>query len=99
VDDIVDGLVAAIDRAPAFDILNLGGSSPISLSHLIDAIGEVVGAPLVIDRRERHAGDVEQTYADLGRSRAVLGYEPKVPLIEGLRRQWDWAQRSFARSG
>ncbi len=89
IDDIVDGIVAAIDRCEGFDIYNLGGSSPVTLAELVAEIEKVVGRDAVLDRRPAQPGDVERTYADLTRVRAGLGYEPKISLGEGIRRQWE----------
>ncbi|MEZ6242640.1 MAG: GDP-mannose 4,6-dehydratase [Phycisphaerales bacterium] len=89
IDDIVDGLMAALERCDRFRIYNLGGSSPVTLTQLVEAIEKVVGKKARLDRRPAQAGDVERTFADLTRSRAELGYEPHVALGEGLRRQWE----------
>jgi len=89
IDDIVDGVLAAMDRCAGYNIYNLGGSSPVSLSDLIAAIGRVCGADPVIDRLPMQAGDVERTFADTSRSERELGFRSKVSLDEGLRRQRD----------
>ena len=90
IDDIVVGVMAAIDRCDRFGIYNLGGSSPVTLNELVETIGEVVGRPVEIDRRPMQPGDVNRTYADLGRSTPELGYAPTTKLIDGIRRQWAW---------
>ena len=95
VDDIVRGVHAAHDRvkeqAGGFcRVYNLGGSSPVMLSRLIELIGEVVGRRPKIDVQPMQPGDVERTYADLRRSRSELGFQPATALEEGLHRQWDW---------
>ncbi len=95
VEDIVSGFCAAMDRcgeagAPAYRIYNIGGNHPVSLREMIDIIGKVTGKRIIIDRQPMQAGDVERTWADLSRSRAELGYEPRTSLEEGIRRQWEW---------
>lgn len=95
VDDIVAGFVAALDRCgqtgvPGYRIYNIGGSHPVTLREMIEAIGDATGRRLVIDRRPMQPGDVERTYADLSRSRAELDYEPRTTLREGIARQWAW---------
>ena len=92
IDDIVDGLTAALDRCDRYRIYNLGGNVPVTLSELIAAIGRVVGKEPRIDRQPMQPGDVQRTYADLTRSTAELGFLPKVSLEEGIRRQWHWLQ-------
>ena len=97
VDDIVAGYCAALEKCgtaalPPYRIYNIGGNHPVSLSEMIDIIGQVTGQRITIDRKPMQMGDVERTYADLTRSKAELGYTPKTSLIEGIRKQWQWMQ-------
>jgi UDP-glucuronate 4-epimerase len=90
VDDIVDGLVAALDLQPKFEILNLGGAETTALVDLVQMIaGELAVAPR-IDYLPEQPGDVPITYADVGKARRLLGYSPRVPIREGLRRFVHW---------
>ncbi len=100
VDDIIDGCLAAERRLSCEPegfcrIWNLGGSHPVTLADMVQAIGAVLGRPPGIERLPLQAGDVERTWADLTRSRAELGYEPKVSFADGLRRQWAWMQEAM----
>lgn len=95
VDDIVSGVLAALDRAPGFGyrVWNLGGSKPVTVKELIEAVAEVVGVKgggARVNVKPMQAGDVERTYADLKRSGAELGYVPRTGLREGLEKQWAW---------
>ncbi len=92
VSDIVSGVLAALARAPehGFRVWNLGHDEPVTLNELIRVLGEVTGIEARVREVSRAAGDVERTHADLTRSRAELGYEPRTTLREGLERQWRW---------
>ena len=57
---------------------------------MLATIARVVGKPSLIVPGPPSPGDVKTTFADLTRSRAELGYEPKVEFEEGIRRQWAW---------
>jgi len=94
IEDIVSGVLAAFDRVPdyGYRIWNLGGNHPVSLSEMIETVAEAVGTPAKIDRQPMQPGDVDRTYADLTRSEAELGYTPRTPFSEGVRKQWAWAQ-------
>ncbi|MEQ9455642.1 MAG: GDP-mannose 4,6-dehydratase [Phycisphaeraceae bacterium] len=81
--------VGTPDVAPGFDLFNLGGSDPVTLTQMIDAIGQAVGKQPIIDRQPMQPGDVERTFADVSKSKAKLGYEPTTSLVEGVRRQWE----------
>ena len=84
VDDIVDGVVAAIDRCGAYAIYNLGESRPVRLDELIGELEQVLGKRAIIDQQAEQPGDVKQTYADVSKAMAELGYDPKTSLSVGL---------------
>jgi nucleoside-diphosphate-sugar epimerase len=89
VDDIVDGIVAALD-APDGRVYNLGGGSRVTLLEALRVLSATTGIPADLATEETQAGDVCHTWADLTLARKELGYEPKVKLAEGLARQFEW---------
>lgn len=90
VDDIVDGLLATLDHPPGFEILNLGGAETTALSDLVTWIAEELAVPARIDYLPAQPGDVPITYADVTKASRLLGYSPKVPIREGLKRFVAW---------
>jgi UDP-glucuronate 4-epimerase len=93
VEDIVRGILCAADRAwPQFDVINLGGSSPVTLSDLISSLERATGKKAELDRRPEQQGDVPLTCADVAKSKALLGWEARVPLAEGLTRYVKWLE-------
>ncbi|HWM93218.1 MAG TPA: GDP-mannose 4,6-dehydratase [Thermoanaerobaculia bacterium] len=90
VDDIVDGIVASLDLAPGFEILNLGGAYTTSLKDLVHWIAEELAVEPRIEYLPAQPGDVPITYADVSKAERLLGYSPKVPIREGLRRFVAW---------
>lgn len=98
IDDIVDGLLAALELAPGFEILNLGGAETTSLRDLVHWIAEELAVEPRIDYLPAQPGDVPITYADVSKAARLLGYSPKVPIREGLRRFVSWyRERAEAR--
>jgi UDP-glucuronate 4-epimerase len=93
VSDIVRGIFAALEGCPAgFRAYNLGSSAPVDLNELVRAIGAAAGKVPVAERGAVPLGDVEATYADRGRAREELGWEPRVGLEEGLRSVVGWVR-------
>jgi UDP-glucuronate 4-epimerase len=92
IDDIVDGVVAAIDRCDGgrHRVYNLGGSRTTTLQQLVELLEAGLGKRAVIERLPDQPGDVPITFADVSRSASELGYAPNVPIEEGLRRFCDW---------
>jgi len=93
VDDIVDGIVAALDLAPGFEILNLGGAETTALKDLVLELARLLDAEPRIDYLPEQPGDVPITYADVSKAHRLLGYSPKVPIREGLARFVAWYQQ------
>lgn len=97
VDDIVDGIMAAIryEGAP-FDIFNLGGSQTTTLNELIEAVEAALGKKAVIEALPLQPGDVPLTYADVSKAGRLLGYAPHTPVSAGIPRYVEWALRNLA---
>lgn len=90
IDDIVDGVVAALDVAPKFEIFNLGGSQTTRLIDLVHWIAEELGVEPRLEMLPDQPGDVPITFADVEKAGRLLGYAPKVPIREGLKRYVAW---------
>mmetsp|Transcript_45830 Transcript_45830/g.112374 ORF Transcript_45830/g.112374 Transcript_45830/m.112374 type:complete len:357 (+) Transcript_45830:64-1134(+) len=93
VDDIVRGVVAAIDLSAERELFNLGGSKPHSVMELIEALERHLGREARKNFTDAAAGDVPITYADLTHARERLGYEPRVSLDDGIARFMRWFKR------
>lgn len=93
IDDIVDGVLRALDRIDGYRIYNLGGDEVVLLHQLIDALGEALGVTPTVTRLPMQPGDVLMTNADVTRARDELGYAPSTNLTDGLRKMWTWYQR------
>jgi UDP-glucuronate 4-epimerase len=90
IDDIVDGIVAAMEHDSQFEIINLGNSHPISLSQLIHLLEQKLGKAARIKTLPVQPGDMLSTHADLAKAYRLLGYEPKVPFEEGIGHFVNW---------
>jgi len=91
VDDIVRGVLAAVDRTPAgLRIYNLGSGAPVTLTDLVAAMGAAAGRTPDVRHAPVPLGDVDATFADIARAKAELGWEPKIVLADGLRTVVDW---------
>jgi len=95
IDDILDGVEAAIDDCSGFEIVNLGGAHPVTLAELVTAIERATGEKARLERLPDQPGDVPATFADVAKAGRLFGYSPKVPLEEGLARYVAW-RRSAA---
>lgn len=90
IDDIVDGIVAAYDLAPGFEIFNLGGAETTRLADLVQWLADELAVQPLIEYLPDQPGDVPITYADVSKAGRLLGYSPRVPIRQGLHRFVAW---------
>jgi len=88
VGDIVDATVAALDRAPVGETMNIARGHTVSLASVVETIARVTGRPLEATRRDAEAGDVRVTSAVIDRAVRLLDYAPHVDLEAGIGQQW-----------
>ena len=95
IDDIVDGLVACVDKPFQYEIFNFGEHHTTTLRELIDLIGKHVGKTPVIDLKPLQPGDVPITYADIDHARDLIGYAPRFSMDEGIMRFVAWYKETY----
>lgn len=99
IDDIVDGVVRAIDRPYPYQIFNLGKGSGTKLGDFIRLVEDAVGKKANIKLMPPQPGDVPFTNADVSKARRLLGYESRCTIEEGVRRTVAWYKEAFGEDG
>jgi UDP-glucuronate 4-epimerase len=95
IDDIVDGVVRAIDRRHKYEVFNLGKGSGTSLKEFIDLVQYHTGKKATIKVMPDQPGDVPYTCADVSKAYELLGYRSKVTFDEGIRRTVEWYNTAY----
>jgi len=95
IDDAVSANIQAMARGTPGAVYNIGGGSRVSLEHVFEVMGRVLGTPLQLNRQNRVEGDVTHTYADTTAARRDIGFSPLVSLEEGLKRQAAWVKQAY----
>ncbi len=90
VDDIMQGILAALDRPSGFNIFNLGNSRTVVLQDLIGLIEGALGKEAKIRLLPGQPGDVPVTFADISRAEEALDYSPVTSIEQGVPRFVDW---------
>ncbi len=94
IDDIVDGVIKALDRpaagSPPHKLYNLGNNKSEKLTDFIAAIEQALQRKAVIQFEPMQPGDVESTYADIEASRRDLGFDPVTPMAIGIPKFINW---------
>jgi len=95
IDDIVDGVVRALDRPYNYQIFNLGKGSGTSLKEFIDLVQKHTGKEAIINVLPDQPGDVPYTCADVRKAARMLEYKAKVPFEEGIKRTVEWYNAAY----
>mgnify|MGYP001559727843 CR=1 FL=1 len=90
VTDIVDGIMAAMEKDLNFEIINLGNSNPVDLKTFIGILEKHTGKKAKLKQSGEQKGDMPITYADISKAKKLLGYRPKISLDSGIKSMVDW---------
>ena len=93
IDDIVEGVVRAIDRPYPCQVFNLGKGGGTSLKEFIKIVEGATGKRAKVNVMEEQPGDVRYTCADVRKARHYLGFEAKVGFKEGIERTVEWYEK------
>jgi UDP-glucuronate 4-epimerase len=97
IDDITDGVLKAMQYVKnnlVYDIFNLGESKRIDLLHMIKSLEDEMGMTAEKEWLPMQPGDVQLTYADIEKSRKILGYSPQFPFELGVKKFVNWFKKS-----
>ncbi|MFH1721000.1 MAG: GDP-mannose 4,6-dehydratase [Candidatus Altiarchaeota archaeon] len=92
--DILNGIMAAFEKEFRFEIINLGNEHPIKLKRMIEVIEESLQKKAKINQMPDQPGDVPITYADIGKAKKMLNYQPTVSIEDGIKRFVEWYKES-----
>ena len=90
IDDIIDGVMGAVQNLGGYAIFNLGESQTVPLRQLVSLLEQALGKKAVIEELPEQPGDMPITYADISKARRLLGYDPQVGIEEGVERFVRW---------
>lgn len=90
VTDLIDGLVAALDRDLGFAILNFGAGRQVSVLEIVKLLEQALQETAELDWQPAQTGDVRRTWADISAAREALGYAPRTSIEAGIERFVDW---------
>lgn len=95
IDDIVAGIVAALNHCQGYEVYNLGNNRPVDLEYFIGQIEEQLGQKAIKNYLPLQIGDVPETYADIDKAKNKLSYEPKVGIEEGIKNFIAWYREYY----
>ena len=90
IDDIIQGILVALEKNFKFEIINLGNSQTVELSYFINVIENLLGKKALIKEMPEQPGDVPLTYADISKAQKLLEFNPKTKIEEGMEKFVKW---------
>ena len=90
IDDIVNGIKSALNKNYECEVFNLGNSKSENLMDIVSHIELNLEKKAKVDFKPMQLGDVKQTYADIEKSKKLLGYNPSINIDIGIKRLVDW---------
>jgi nucleoside-diphosphate-sugar epimerase len=97
IDDIARGVIAGL-RPVGYEVINLGGHENITMNQLIAMLERLIGRKAQVEHYPFNPADIQANRASVEKARQMLGWEPKVPLEQGVSQlvQWYQAERHWA---
>jgi nucleoside-diphosphate-sugar epimerase len=82
-----------------YEIINLGGHETISINQMIAMLEELTGKKAHLQNHPAHRADILASWADISKAKRLLGWEPQMDLVEGMKHLVDWyrAERDWAK--
>ena len=84
IDDVVDGIVRAVDYAVPWGIFNFGAGRTVTVNEMIACLSKSLGVEAKLDHQPMQVGDVSKTWADISHARETLGYDPQTTFEDGV---------------
>ncbi len=89
ISDVVEANIrAATSDMAVGEVMNIAGGSRVSLHKVVQLLQEISGVPINTTFAAKQHGDVRDTFADTEHARRIIGYNPLVPLCEGLAKEY-----------
>jgi UDP-glucose 4-epimerase len=95
VGDIARANILAAQKAPAGEIINIGGTNTVKLNQSLELIKKIIGIETEIIYSNKVKGDVKHTAADITKAEKLLGYSPRVDFKEALEKEIKWLQKIY----
>ncbi len=92
IEDIIDGVTAALDRPLGYQRINLGRGEPVLMRDFIEIAEEIAGKSAIIRAVPAPASEPKITFANIDKARKLLGYNPQTSIVDGLRQFWKYEQ-------
>ncbi|CAF1045563.1 unnamed protein product [Adineta steineri] len=95
IDDVIDAIIAALQRPLGYEIINIGYGTPIKLTKFIDQMQQVSNRQIRTQMKKSHRTEPSITHCDNTKARILLDFVPKTNVSEGVKKTWLWFQQEY----
>ena len=95
IDDIIAGVMAALDRPLGYEIINLGRGEPVLMADFVEIIEALVGRKAILSTPPAPPSEPKINFANIDKARRLLGYQPQTAVADGLAKLWEWYQKEI----
>jgi UDP-glucuronate 4-epimerase len=95
IDDIVAGVMSALDRPLGYEIINLGRGEPVLMADFVEIIETLVGRKAVLSTPPAPPSEPKITFANIDKAQRLLDYNPQTAVADGLAKLWEWYQKEI----
>ena len=98
IEDVVDEMLRACEASGASGkVFNGASGVRITLNEVLKQLEKITGKKIQAKYEPARTGDIRDSWADISLARKILGFQPRVPFEEGLRRTWDWYKAAYGK--
>ena len=95
IDDIVQGIIRAIDVPVGYEIVNVGRGEPIILNDFVTMLEKIIQKKGNIIYEASFSGDVPKTHAAIEKAQQLFNYMPQTFLQYGLEKMYEWYKNEY----
>jgi UDP-glucuronate decarboxylase len=95
VDDLIEGFVRLMNQEETVGPMNIGNPGEFTMLELAGLVLKVVGGPSKIVHKPLPADDPKQRKPDISLARKILGWEPTIPLEDGIKKTVEYFRRDL----
>jgi nucleoside-diphosphate-sugar epimerase len=88
-EDVARGTILGL-QPMGFEIINLGGYETITINQMITMLEELTGKKAHLQNHPAHRADILANQADVSKAKQLLGWEPQMNLVDGMKHLVDW---------
>ncbi len=92
IDDVVSGVVVAVDRSLGYEVINLGRGEPVWMDAFVRLVESMTGKKAILSTPPAPPSEPPVTSASIEKARRLLDYNPATSISEGMQHMWEWYQ-------